>query len=93
MNFAIIDMLEILCSKFTNEKESTQTNENEAQILKLKKEIISDQMCNLAELLVQHVLLEQHFIDYQWASPNGNESDDSFESEVEAMKLYIERYC
>jgi len=92
MNFAIIDILEILCCKFTNENEQTQANENEAQILKLKKEIISEQMCNLSELLVQRVLLDQHFIDYQWASPNVNESDDNFESEVEAMKLYIERY-
>lgn len=58
----------------------------------------SEQLTNLADLLVQNILLEQHFVDYQWSSsssssaaPNLIDIEESFESELESIKLFVER--
>ncbi len=87
MNLALMDLLEILCTKSIADEKLA----SECEMLKIKSEILIDQMCNLAELLVEHILLEQHFIDFQWASSNISDFEDNFESEVEAIKIYIER--
>ncbi|CAF0791809.1 unnamed protein product [Brachionus calyciflorus] len=46
---------------------------------------------NLAQLLVQKVLLDTHFVDYQWPGSSSEELDDNFDNEIEALKLFIER--
>ena len=87
MNLAIMDMLEVLCTK-PIEDESLKY---EWDMLKVKKELLVNNLVNLADLLVEHILLDQHFIDFQWASSSTSDFDDNFEGEVEALKLYIER--
>ena len=87
MNLALIDLIEILCTKSIADEKLA----SECEMLKIKSEILIDQMCYLAELLVEHILLEQHFIDFQWASSGLSDFDDNFDGEVDALKLYIER--
>ena len=87
MNFAIMNLLEVLCTKSI----ATDESRKECESLKIRKEILSNQVCNLADLLVEHILLDQHFIDFQWASSGLNDFDDNFDGEVDALKLYIER--
>ncbi len=99
MSFAFMDLLETLCSrtldttdefaKFKTKRQmfDLRTNEPEAA----KKHLLIDQMCILAESLVEYVMLEQHYIDNQWPSPLAHESEDNLEAEVDVMKLYVER--
>jgi hypothetical protein len=60
--------------------------------LKLKKEILGEQLANVADLMVQNVLLEQYYIDYQWPSASIPDVDENFETELDAIKLFIERF-
>jgi len=80
-----MNLLEIICTKPISDSPT------ECDGLKIRKEILSIQVCNLADLLVEHILLDQHFIDFQWASSGLNDFDDNFDGEVDALKLYIER--
>jgi hypothetical protein len=91
MNFAILNLLEVLCTKPIAADESRKETSTECESLKIRKEILTNQVCNLADLLVEHILLDQHFIDFQWASSGLNDFDDNFDGEVDALKLYIER--
>jgi hypothetical protein len=83
-NFALVDFLEIICCTLSE-------NESSPSRFPLKKKLISEQLCNLADLMAQNILLEQHFMDYQWASSCLAEIEESFESELEAIKIFIER--
>ena len=91
MNLVIMDLLEILCTKPITETSQKQ-NSNEYGDLKIHKELLKNQISNLADLLVEHVMLDQHFIDFQWASSNSIDYEENFDGEVDAMKLYIERF-
>lgn len=71
-NFALLDLLQVVCSK------------SDSKLLK-------EQISNLADLLVQNVLLDQHFVDNQWPSSSLGDLDDNLENELEAIKLFIER--
>jgi hypothetical protein len=64
------------------------------------KSLREEQMNNVAEILVQNVMTEQYFDDYQWplsggsiaTQPNENDLDnEDYELEVEAIKLHLER--
>ena len=96
MSYGLVDLLETICSrslentdtctKFEEKKLIYQENKEKV----LGKNLVVEQMCNLADLVVQHVLLEQHFVDYQWPT-SANENDENYEPDVEAMRLFIER--
>ncbi len=93
-----MDLLELICTTDCDLNVSPTVMEIEKQSEEIsidqplkKNNLLNEQMSNLADLLVQHVLLEQFYIDYQWPVST-NDSDDNFEAEVEAMKLFIERY-
>ena len=95
-NFAIIELVEIICSKcdFYEEKLkslSAASQSSSTGSLKLKRELLSEQLCNLADLLVQKILLEQYCIDYQWPSASIPDVEENFEDELDAIKLFIER--
>lgn len=92
MNFAFMDLLELICSKDIDLNLSpTITEMEQSEQPNPKKDfLLSEQMSNLADLLVQHVLLDQFYVDYQWPA-SLNDSDENFEAEVETMKLFIER--
>ena len=102
LSYAFLELLETICSrslentetliKFEEKKliyreESARKSENDGEEKPL---VLEEQMCNLADLMVQHVLLEQHFVDYQWPAPT-TENDENFEADVDAMRLFIER--
>jgi hypothetical protein len=90
-----MDLLELICSKDidlnsppSNVEEMEQTEQTPSN---LKPEyLLGEQMSNLGGLLVQNVFLDSSFIDYQWPV-SLNDSEDNFEAEVEAIKLFIER--
>lgn len=90
MNFAIMNLLEIICTKPIYDEKQNESS-TEFYGLKIRKEILTSQVSSLADLLVEHILLDQHFIDFQWASSGLNDFDDNFDGEVDALKLYIER--
>jgi hypothetical protein len=87
-----MDLIELICSKDVDLNISpTITEMEQSEQSNLRKDfLLSEQMSNLADLLVQNVLLDQFYIDYQWPA-SLNDSDENFEAEVETMKLYIER--
>lgn len=47
---------------------------------------------NLADLIVQQILFDDHYVDYQWPGSSSEDLDDNFDNEIEALKLYIERF-
>ena len=102
MSFAFAKLLETICSRelentheFLRFKERRQIFLNSDKTYALtatnNKFLLTEQMGNLAEIVMQLIMLDQHYIDYQWPSSNSNESEESLEAEVEAIKLYIER--
>jgi len=99
MSLAFMDLLEIICSRSLESTEEFSKFKTKRQMFDLKKTenepnktyLLTDQMCIVAESLVEYVMLEQHYIDSQWPSPLTHESDDNLEAEVDVMKLYVER--
>lgn len=47
---------------------------------------------NLSDLIVQNVLFDDHYVDYQWPGSSSEDLDDNFDNEIEALKLFIERF-
>jgi hypothetical protein len=97
MNVAVIDMLEIICTREDSEQSidsatNEKNNEKSSGQYKNKRNLNSEQMCNLADLVVQNVFFDEHCIDYQWPSSSLGDTEEYNESEVDAIKLYIERY-
>jgi hypothetical protein len=93
-NLAIIDLLEIVCTRydFFDERLKKVSNRAEENFdLKLKKEISNEQLANVADFMVQNILLEQYYVDYQWPSASIPDVDENFEVELDAIKLFIER--
>ncbi len=82
INFSFLELLEIVCQKV--EKSSKKTE------IQSKSNAMASQIVNLAELLVQNVFGE-HYIDYQWPPSYFNDLDENFDSELDAMKSFIER--
>lgn len=78
-NWALIDLFEAICSTKGGDLERRR---------KLKSELLG----YLADLLVQHILVEQHFVDYQWSTIQlAIEVEESLESELESIKMFVER--
>ncbi len=73
--------------------EASVKSESEAVIEDRRSLLLVEQMSHLADMIVQNLMLDQHYIDEQWPSAMTNESEDNIEAELEAMKLYIERFC
>lgn len=90
-NLAFISLLDIVCSKeiIKEKNNSLDWDSPISDQLLLKKEIANDPLCYIADLLVQHIMLDDYYIDYPWL-PNVD-VDESYEIEAEAMKLFIER--
>ena len=106
MSFAFMRLLESICSKsletseqygkFKNKRQMTEASvksESEAVIEDRRSLLLVEQMSHLADMIVQNLMLDQHYIDEQWPSAMTNESEDNIEAELEAMKIYIERFC
>ena len=74
-NFALLNLLHVITSDSLDS--DTRTTR--------------DGKSSLGDLLVQKILLDDHFIDYQWQGSSTDDIDDNFENEIEALKLYIER--
>lgn len=96
MNFALLDLLDTICSKSQEEEDQDKIEIDESHLDAVSSEVVrtdllSEQMSNLAELLLQHILLDQYFVDYQWPSSPLGDGDENNESEVEAIKMFIER--
>lgn len=81
-NYAILDLLESVCSASSFENNEPYT----------KKRLISEQMSNLSELLNQYVLLDQHFVDYTWAASILGDIEENLDNELDAIKIFIERF-
>lgn len=81
---AFVDFLEVVCA--------ASNRGGEEQHPKSRK-LASEQLCNLADLIVYNVFLDQHFVDYQWSSPGSTliDIEESFETELESIKLFVER--
>ena len=98
MNFAFIDLIEVICSRnLENNEIFVKFQEQRLPFKEIEKKkdlkekcLLVEQMSNLADLIVQRIFLEHHYIDYQWPT-NLNESEDNFEGEMESIKLFIER--
>jgi len=100
MNFAFIELIEVVCSrslenneiflKFYEDKHLSISKQESDGSFK-EKPLLVDHMCNLADLVVQRIFLEHHYIDYQWPNSTGNDNDENIENEVETIKLFIER--
>ncbi len=98
MSFSYIQLLETICSRslentneYLNFKEArllTYTEQYEANKIH-NKFLLNEQMSYLAEIIVQIVMLDQHYIDNQWPT---SIDDENIELEVDAIKLYVERY-
>jgi hypothetical protein len=107
MSFAFIQLIETICSrelqdssdffKFKEKKQMFESiNEQQQQQLTIissenSKKLLVEQMTNLAELIVELIMLDQHYIDNQWPTVL-NENDDNIEAEIDAIKLYVERF-
>ena len=95
-----MELIAELCSRplegshLFNKYEATRWPFERTEMLKRDggQNLLDEQMCNLGELLVKHVLLDQNLVDSQWSCSNSSEGDESNEGEVESMKMYIERY-
>lgn len=98
MNFAFMELIEIICSRnfentevFMKFQEQKCPLKSDVDSTRKEKTLLSEQMWNLADLIMQRIFLENHYIDYQWPNSSANDSDENFEGEVESIKLFIER--
>ena len=81
MNFAFIDLIEVICSRnLENNEIFVKFQEQRLPFKEIEKKkdlkekcLLVEQMSNLADLIVQRIFLEHHYIDYQWPT-NLNES-------------------
>jgi regulator of replication initiation timing len=91
---ATIDFLDLVCNRydFFDDRQKKLANIVEENFdLKVRNETLGEQLGNVAVTMVQMVLLEQFYIDYQWPSASMPDVDESFEAELDAIKLFIER--
>lgn len=107
MSFAFMRLLESVCSKTLENSDHFGKFKHKRQMLEAsgarsesevvlgvhgKSLLLVEQTSHVAEMLVQSIMLDQHYIDEQWPGAMPNESEDNIEAELEAMKLYIERF-
>ncbi len=99
MNFAFIDLIEVICSRnlenneiFLKFKQTRSPFNSDLKNEQTAKPLLIEQMCNLADLIIHQFFLEHHYIDYQWPNSISNDNDDNFDGEVESIKLFIERF-
>ena len=75
-----------------NKRIMFEVKSGDKDMIEPRKYLLVEQMGNVADMLVQHVMLDTHYIDNIWPTAMGNESEENIEAEIDAMKLYIERY-
>lgn len=97
-NSAVIDMLETVCSQYDLFEEKIKQAGGQSRTLaeiagglKVRKELCGELMCNAADLLVESVLLEQYFVDFHWPSSSLPDVDENFDTELDCVKMLIER--
>ncbi len=89
-NLAILDLVDVVCSRYNFVDEKLQKKNYSKTIT--TKQIQFEQIENMANILVQTILLDQHYIDYQWPSSTVPDVDENFDIELESIKLFIERF-
>ena len=101
MNFALLSILDTLCTK-SKEEHDTGVKSEKVEIDEMdtsdhgpsdqiRTDLLGEQMNNLSELMLQHILLDQFYADYTWPSSTSGDTEEHNDSELEAIKIFIER--
>ena len=101
MNFALLTILDTICTK-SKEEYDTGAKSEKVEIDEMdtndhgsseqqRTDLLGDQMSTLSELMLQHILLDQFYADYSWPSSAFGDTDEHNDSELEAIKIFIER--